>query len=228
MTTTAHNTDFAFWNSALHNHTVASKAWNAVRADEECAARGKAARGLLEAQSKVFATPALSLGGVRKKLEIWWGEGLFSETIPSHLNRIVLGDLTRLELVAAGATELEASGRSPEEAAKQVADWQSTLAEHAELAHLLEEGPSPRWDGRSADEIINAMDFAAADLLKLPAPNIYGLIRKLEMRWEDERFDEIGNAALYVQILRDLHRLARQIEAAEPDADKPEHSRYVT
>lgn len=219
MATTALNTDIANWNSALHNHAVASRAWNAVSQDDECAARGKAARGLLEAQSKVFATPALSLGGVRKKLEIWWGEGLFSETISSHLNRIVLGDLTRLELVAAGATELEASGRSPEEAAKQVAEWQATLAEYSELGQLLEEGPSPRWEGRSADEIIDAMDFAAAGLLKLPAPNIYGLIRKLEMRWEDERFDEVGNAALYVQILRDLHRLAREIEVAKTDAE---------
>jgi hypothetical protein len=219
MATTTLNTDIADWTSALHNFTVASKAWNAVREDDQCPARAKAARGLLEAQSKVFATPAPSLGGVRKKLEIWWGEGLYSETIPSHLNRIVLGDLSRLELEAAGATELEASGRSSEDAAEHFAEWQSTLAEYAELEKLLLEGPSPSWEGRDADEIINAMDFAAAGLLKLPAPNIYGLIRKLEMRWEDERFDEVGNAALYVQIQRDLHRLAREIEGAKPDAD---------
>lgn len=218
MTTTALSTNFADWTSALHNYTVASKAWNEVREEDQCPARGKAARGLLEAQSKVFAMAAPCLGGVRKKLEIWWGEALCSEAIPSHLNRIVLGDLTRLELEAAGATELEASGRSPEDAAKQLAEWQSTLAEYAELEKLLVEGPSSSWEGRDADEIINAMDFAAAGLLKLPAPNIYGLIRKLEMRWEDERFDEVGNAALYVQILRDLHRLAREIEAAKRDA----------
>lgn len=218
MTTTALNTDFAGWTSALHNYSVASKAWNAVREDDQCPARGKAARGLLEAQSKVFATPALTLGCVRKKLEIWWGEDLHGETIPSHLNRIVIGDLTRLELEAAGATELEASGRSTEEAAKQLADWQSSLAEYAKLENLLLEGPSARWEGQDVDEMINAMDYAAAALLKVPAPNIYGLIRKLEMRWEDERFDEVGNAALYVQILRDLHRLAREIEAAKPDA----------
>jgi hypothetical protein len=219
MATTALNTDTADWTSALHNYSVAHKAWTAVRDDDQCPARGKAARGLLEAQSKVFATPALTLGGVRKKLEIWWGEALYSETIPGHLNRIVMGDLTRLELEAAGATELEASGRTPEEAANQLTEWQSTLAEYAVLEKLLLEGPSPRWEGRDADEIINAMDFAAAGLLKLPAPNIYGLIRKLEMRWEDERFDEIGNAALYVQILRDLHRLARELEATKIDAE---------
>lgn len=219
MATTALNTDIAGWTSTLHNYSVASKAWNAVREDNQCPARAKAARGLLEAQSKVFATPALTLGGVRKKLEIWWGEEIYSETIPSHLNRIVLGDLTRLELEAAGATELEASGRSPEDAAKHLAEWQSTLTEYAELEKLLLEGPSPSWEGRDADEIINAMDFAAAGLLKLPAPNVYGLIRKLEMRWEDERFDEVGNAALYVQILRDLHRLAREIEATKADTE---------
>lgn len=219
MATTALNTDVTNWNSALYNHTVASKAWNAVRDDDECPARGKAARGLLEAQNKVFAMAAPSLGGVRKKLEIWWGEALYSETIPSHLDRIVMGDLTRLELDATGAAELEASGRSPEDAAKQLAEWQSTLAEFAELEKLLVEGPSPRWAGRAADEIIDAMDFAAAGLLKLPAPNIYGLIRKLEIRWEDKRFDEVGNAALYVQILRDLHRLAREIETAKSNAE---------
>lgn len=219
MATTSHNTDIDNWNSALHNHTVASKAWDAVSGADQCPARGKAARGLLEAQSKVFAMAAPNLGGVRKKLEIWWGESLYSETISSHLNRIVLGDLTRLELQAAGATELEASGRSSEEAAKQVAEWQSALAGYAELEKLLVDGPSSHWEGRSADEIINAMDFAAAVLLKLPAPNIYGLIRKLEMRWDDQRFDEVGNAALYVQILRDLHRLAREIEAAKLDAE---------
>jgi hypothetical protein len=219
MATNALTTDIAGWTSALHNYWVASKAWNAVRDDDQCPARGKAARGLLEAQNKVFATPALSLGGVRKKLEIWWGEALYSETIPSHLNRIVIGDLTRLELEAAGATELETSGRSPEEAAKQLTEWQSKLAEYAELEKLFVEGPSPRWEGRDAGEMINAMDFAAAVLLKLPAPNIYGLIRKLEMRWEDERFDEVGNAALYVQVLRDLHRVARELEAAKADAE---------
>lgn len=217
MAMKAHNTDVADWNSAIHNYTVASKAWNAVREDDQCAARGKAARGLLEAQSKVFATPALNLGGVRKKLEIWWGEGLYSETIPSHLNRIVMGDLTRLELEAAGATELEASGRSPEEAANQLTEWQSALTQFAEMEELLVEGPSPRWEGRDADEIIDAMDFAAAGLLKLPAPNVYGLIRKLEMRRDDERFDEVGNTALYVQILRDLHRLARELAASAPN-----------
>lgn len=219
MATAAHTTENTPWASALHNYSVANKAWNAVRDDDQCSARGKAARGLLEAQSKVFAIPALSLSGVRKKLEIWWGEALYSETIPGHLNRIVMGDLTRLALEAAGATELEASGRSPEEAANQLTEWQSTLAEYAELEKLLVEGPSARWEGRDADEIISAMDFAAAGVLKLPAPNIYGLIRKLEMRWEDERFDEVGNAALYVQILRDLHRLARELEAAKADAE---------
>jgi hypothetical protein len=39
------------------------------------------------------------------------------------------------------------------------------------------------------------------------------------MRWEDERFDEVGNAALYVQVLRDLHRVARELEAAKADAE---------
>lgn len=198
------------WASALYNHSVAAEAWQVVAKEDQCPAREKVAQALLEAQSKVFATPAPDLSGVIKKLSIWWGEELYDESYSSNFGRRVIGDLTRLGLEAAGASEMEASGRSPEEAAEHRANWQSTLADYAEQERLFVEGPSPRWEGREAAELINAMDFSAAVLLGLPAPNIYGVIRKLELLWEDDRFDTLGAGAVYVQIMRDLHGLARR------------------
>lgn len=171
-----------------------------------------------EAQAEVYATPAPTLGAVRTKLSIWWGEELYADSYESSINRIIMGDLTRLELEGAGATELEASGRSPEEAAAQLAEWHATLADYNEQAELFVEGPSDRWQGREAIEIINAMDYSAGVLFELRAPNIYGVIRKLELLWEDERFQTVGGGTVYVQILRDLHRLTREIEAAKADA----------
>jgi hypothetical protein len=202
----------------LFNHSVASKAWLAVAGEDECPARGKVARAALEAQAEVFATAAPTIGGVIKKLSIWWGEELYDESYESSVNRIIIGDLTRLELEAVGATELEASGRSPEEAAAHLAEWQSTLADYAEQEKLFVEGPSPRWEDRAAIEIINAMDYSAGVLFELPAPNLYGVIRKLELLWEDDRFDTVGGGAVYVQIMRDLHRLARELAASKPDS----------
>lgn len=131
----------------------------------------------------------------------------------------ILGDLMRLALEAAGSDDMEASGRSPEEAATHLAEWQSMLADYAEQEKLFVEGPSPRWEGREAIEIINAMDYSASVLVKLPAPNVYGVIRKLELLWEDDRFDTVGGGSVYVQIMRDLHRLAREMAAFTHDAE---------
>ncbi len=156
---------------------------------------------------------------MKTKLSIWWGEELYGESNESSVNRIIIGDLARLELEVVGAREIEASGRSPEEAARQLAVWQSTLADYKEQEELFVEGPSSRWAGREAIEIVNAMDYSAGVLFELPAPNIYGVIRKLELLWEDERFETVGGGTVYVQILRDLHRIAREIEVAKTDAE---------
>ncbi len=77
---------------------------------------------------------------------------------------------------------------------------------------LLVAGPSPDWDDRQAIDIIDAIDAAAGTALELPAPNLSGVIRKLELLWEDDRCDPI-DGPFCVFLLGDLHRLVRPVAA---------------
>ena len=147
--------------------------WLAVAGEDDCIARGKVARAALELRPRFFRPPPPTLGAVKTKLSIWWGEELYGESNESSVNRIIIGDLARLELEVVGAREIEASGRSPEEAARQLAVWQSTLADYKEQEELFVEGPSSRWAGREAIEIVNAMDYSAGVLFELPGQHLW-------------------------------------------------------
>jgi len=143
---------------------------------------------------------ASDIGGVVEKLTIWWGEGLFDDSYESRLNRTVIGDLRQIELEMAGVDDMEASGRTPEEAAELVEAWRAALADYTEQERLLVEDRE--------DASVGAVDYAAGVLLELPAPNVAGVVRKLELLWEHERYDEVlGTFCLH--IIRDLHRLTR-------------------
>src|ERR1043166_927804 len=80
---------------------------------------------------------ASDIGGVVEKLTIWWGEGLFDDSYESRLNRTVIGDLRQIELEMAGVDDMEASGRTPEEAAELVEAWRAAPADLTEQERRL-------------------------------------------------------------------------------------------
>ena len=209
MAKTTDNTEETRWTSAEYNLSVARLAWAAVQGDMDCSARQQVALALDDSKNILFSVPAPDIAGVIQKLTIWWGESLFEDSYESSLNRILIGDLRRIEMLAAGIAEREASGRSPEEAAELAERWRSTLAEYRALENMFVEGPSSRWEGREAIDLVNETYNVAGELFELPAPNLCGAVRKLELMWEVERFDEDGAAVFYIHIVRDLNRLSR-------------------
>lgn len=211
MTDTNTNTIESRWDSAEYNLTVAKMAWVAVKRDLECSAGQQVAMALDDAKNVLYSTPAPNLGAVADKLTLWGGESLFDDGYEAMLNRKVIGDLRRLGLKAVGCSEKEASGRTPEEAAQQADAWRAALDEYHELLRLFVEGPSPRWGKSDAGDMVSALDCAAGTLLELPAPSIGGVCQKMELLWEDERWDEDGAGIFYLNIMHDLHRLSRPI-----------------
>ena len=197
------------WTSAQSNLSVAKSAWAAVEDDSDCSARQQVAMALDDAKNILFSTPAPHLGAVADKLTLWGGESLFDDDYESSLNRTVISDLRRLGLKAVGCSDEEAAGRTPEEAVEQAEAWRATLDEYHQLLRLFVEGPSPRWGGSDEGEMVSALDNAAGMLLELPAPSVGGVIQKLALLWETERFDEDGAGIIYLSIMRDLHRLSR-------------------
>ena len=197
------------WTSAEYNLSVARLAWAAVKGDMDCSARQQVALALDDAKNILYSVPAPDIAGIIQKLTIWWGESLFDdEDYESSINRILIGDLRRIVMLAADITEREASGRSPEETVELAEQWRSTVAEYVDLQNLLVEGPSPRWGGREGIDVVNRMDCLAGELFELPAPNLHGVIRKLELMWEVERFVEDDTGMFYLQIVRDMNRLS--------------------
>lgn len=207
MANDANTTEVAHWNSAKFNHTVAHRAWSIVDLEEDCPARQQVALTLEDARTKLFTAPVPDIAALIEKLQIWWGEALWDNNYESDCNRRVIGDLRRIQLELAGADDREASGRSPKQAAADLAAWQAALAELLEQERLLMEGRSLRWEDREAGDIVDAIFSATDELLPLPAPNLAGVIKKLELIWEADRFETIEEGSIYVHVMRDLNGL---------------------
>lgn len=209
MANTISSTDTSSWASAQFNYTVAEMAWNAVEHEENCPAREQVARTLAEARMSLFSVPAPDISGVIDKLSIWWGEELFDDSYESSQNRMVIGDLRRIAMQNAGLEEPEASGRSSEEAAGLADAWCSALADYNEEQRMLVE------DHKDAD--INGLLHAEGVLLELPAPTLAGVVFKLELLWETDRFDSVEAGAFSHYVICDLNTLASRIAKAASD-----------
>lgn len=208
MTDDATTTEFADWTSAKFNHKVAHRAWSIVDLEEDCPARQQVALTLEDARMKLFAAPAIDIAALIEKLQVLWGEALFDKSYESGCNRGVIGDLRRIEMEQTGCDDLKASGRTPEQVAADLAAWQNALAVILEQERLLMEGPSDGWEGGELADIVYAYYSAVDDLLPLPAPNLTGVIKKLEVMWEDRRFEEtVKDGAIYFHVMRDLNGL---------------------
>lgn len=149
-------------------------------------------------------------------ISIWFGNDLFNDDYEMSCHRRVVGDLCRIELQAAGADEDDAPGRSPEQAANGAAAWREALGNYKDEELLYLEGQSPRWQGRDGADILAVIEFPVGALLELPAPNLAGVIFKLEILWEQDRFESAPDAPFHVEIMRDLNSPTRSIEAAMP------------
>lgn len=218
MATNSPSTYSARWTSAHENYSIAQLAWDAVADQGPCSARDDVESAMNRARSTLLASPAPSIAQVIQKLELWWGETLLDNRYSSSANRIIIGDLRRLALLAAGVDAADATGRTPEEMADVGKAWRAALADYTEQEQLFTEGPSSRWEDREPIDIVNAIDYAAGVLLELPAPSLGAVVRKLELLWEVDRFDTLEEGGLYLQIVGDLNRLTRsaEVEPAKP------------
>jgi hypothetical protein len=213
MANSAPSTDCARWTSALANYSLADLAWSTVADAGPCDALEDIQRAVTRARHNLLTVPAPTIVEVIDKLEIHWGDTLFAEDWSSTIHRTMIGDLRRLALLAAGANVTEASGQTPAQMTELGDAWRAMLAEYDEHEQLLAEGPSDRWTGRKANDIVDVMDHAACELLELPAPSLRGVIRKLELLWGIERFETIEEGGTFVQIVGDLNRLCHTHEA---------------
>lgn len=204
MAKLAPTTDETRWTSAQFNYAVAEMAWSAVDLADDCPARESVAQTVADARSSLLSVPAPDLGAVTEKLSLWWGEDLYDDSYESMQNRGVIGDLRRIERLNAGMEEAEASGRSDEQATDLAEAWRAAFTELGELENLFMAG----------DEAVTWHQVANAEgvLLGLPAPTIAGVVRKLELLWELDRFGSVEAAAFSYHVICDLNRLSRYTE----------------
>lgn len=213
MANTATTTESERWASAKFNASVADAAWNAIKHHPNCVARTAIANVALAARDALYATQAPKLGDVAHKISTWFGEALYNDDFEMECHRLVVGDLRRIELQAAGCAEAEVTGRALEKVEQDADEWREALANYREEELLYLQGSSLNWKGRDAADILAVMDHLKGVLLELPALNLAGVIFKLELLWEEHSPETDAGGAFLVELKRDLHRLAPLVEA---------------
>ena len=206
MTDYYHTGNFRPWNAASVNYDVAEAAANAITEFPSCHARDRVFDVLSDTAERLFNLPALDLGGIIRKLTIYWGKDpLDAEPYGASFKRLFVGDLRRLERLQAGVPEPDASGGMDLDNVAQA--WTEALNEHDHYDHLLREDPSKKANDRKGD-IIELKDQAEVELLSLSAPDLTAVIRKLSLLWADDRFDPVSRTIGLACVLRDIRRHA--------------------
>jgi hypothetical protein len=196
-------TNLARWNSAVANHAAAEAALAAVKDHPQSGIRDDIVALAAEAHDRLFRIPAPTLGALRRKLESFWD--IWAETYGTDFKRIILGDLTRIELLLAGVEPEEASGGM--DLKKVASDFAEAAREYDHYLELRREGPSKKWGASTTSDITALMDEAESKMLSLSAPNLAAVEKKLTALWVDDRYDPIEATTAHVTILRDLRRL---------------------
>jgi hypothetical protein len=196
-------TNYRRWNAALADSDAAEAATAAIKDHPNGRVRDDIVALTAEAVDRVYRVPAPTLGGLRRKLELFWTD-LWDETYGADFKKIVVGDLVRLELLLAGVDPYEASGGMDLE--KVAADFAEAAGAYDHYIQLLREGPSEAWGTSSSSDITALMDEAEAKMLSLSAPTLGAVLKKLTILFSDDRFCEIDEAAAHGLILRDLRR----------------------
>jgi hypothetical protein len=186
------------WNNALVDYDAAEAAAAAIQTHPPGRVRDDVLAVAGEAIDRVYRVPAPTLGGVRRKLELLFD--LWDETQDIHFVRIVVGDLTRLELLLAGADPYEASGGMDLD--KVAADFWHAARRYDHNLHVFREGQATS----SSSDFTALIEEAEAGLLSLSAPNLSAVEKKLTILFGDDRFCAIDETAAHTLILRDLRR----------------------
>jgi len=179
MTEYADSTSKPRFDAAKLNFVAAQAAAAAVKQLNPCDVRERVLALLDDAADTFFSTPAPSLGALAQKLENYWGEELFADDGEAKHKRIIVGDIRRLERVHAGLEEPDANGGM--DPVRIASDWTGALHAYTQC-------------DRSAK--------LQAQLLSKPAPDLYAVLKKLELFWRDLT-DRAANL-----ILGDLRRFA--------------------
>ena len=206
MTCNDHSTTSRF-DAALVDFTVAEAAARAIEEHPHCLARHRINKVLEDAVDTIFAIAAPTLGGVARKLEVYWSELLLQhDWYGVDWRKKAVGDIRRIERQLAGVEEPDASGGMDMSVVEF--DWTEELQEYDHWAELLDQGRSESWGKSNQSDIVAFKDHAQEVLLSLPAPNLAAVIKKLELLWTDDRFDPVFEATDHLLILRDLRRFA--------------------
>lgn len=206
MATDHLTTNLARWNSAAANHDAAEVALAAVKDLPQSGIRNDIVALAAEAHDRLFRIPAPTLGALRRKLEWFWD--IWAQTYGTNFKRIILGDLTRIELLLAGVHPEDASGGMN---LKKVASaFREAALEYDRYLEFRRQVPSEKWGESTTSDIAARLGQAAAKVLSLPAPNLAAVEKKLAAMWVDERFDPIEATTVHVMIMRDLHRLMNE------------------
>ena len=199
---------------AINHHTISKRRWNTVLSNLEAL---NAAAAAVEGQcpslardhilsryvataKELFGTTAPTLGDLRRKLELYWGD-LFKDVHGNDFKRIAVGDLVRLELLHTGVDAEEASGGM--NLKKVASDWADAALEYDHYLQLHLDGQAEAEGTSSSSDITAMMIEAEAKLLSLSAPQLGAVEKKLTIIFGGDRFDPIEDAIAYL-ILRDL------------------------
>jgi hypothetical protein len=191
------------WNNALVDYDAAKAAAGAVDAHRPGRVRDDVLALATEAVDRVCRVPAPTLGGLRQKLEVHWAD-LSDDTYGADFKRIIVGDLTRLELLLAGVDPYDASGGMDLD--KLAADFTEAAREYDHHVQLRRDGPSEAWGTNSSSDITALIDQMEAKLLSMSAPNLGAIEKKLTILFGGDRFPETDGAVAQALILRDLRR----------------------
>lgn len=195
-------TNCARWNAALADCDAAEAAVAAVKDHPQGRVRDDVVALAAEATDRVYWLPAPTIGGLRRKLDLFWTD-LSGQACESD-QRVVLGDLVRIELLLAGVDPYEASGGMDLD--KVAADFAEAARNYDHYVQLHREGGSEAWGTSSSSDITALMNEAEAKLISLPAPNLGAVEKKLTILFSNDRFGQIEDTIAHTLILRDLRR----------------------
>lgn len=199
MTTLLDSTTDFVWNGLVAEYRVASIAAEAIEEHGWSRVRDQIKDILAEATDAVLAHPAPSLGGVALKLHLsWLALDLYDEQSGSW-RRKMIGDLRRNEMLLAGVPADEAIGGLDLAGVRQ--KWDEAIGHYDHQLRLLS-------DDAAYAVAVKALEAAEAEVFTLPAPDVAAVIRKLEIFWSDDRFDDVDDVELHDGIIDDLKRLS--------------------
>jgi hypothetical protein len=193
-------------DNALTAYESAAAAAAAVEDHPSTHVREVIFRMLADAADEVLSVAATTLGDVRRKLEVYWGDDLFEDGYGNDWKRIILGDLMRLHMLEGGVDWDEASGGT--DRVKLASDWAAAASDYdRHLENNREATPAKDGENASSDSF-SSMEEVEGRMLSLAAPDVAAVLAKLAALWRDDRLDPVWTSTGHARIFRDLRRLA--------------------